>query len=146
VKQRPQSAEHFFEVVHCTAGLGCATVGVPRAALDRGELALHPAKGNVGAGVLDGKLLVVWRAGERGGVRMRLAPADTFAEARDVLLFDDHVANGEATHESTLFGFGLVVRDAFALVFLATARGVHVLRVNPGGEVSTPSLVLPSDL
>ena len=85
---------------------------------------------------LDGKLLVVWAAGERGGVRMRLGPIETIAAAPEVILYDDLVKDGRVQSLSTLFDLKLFSREGFALLILSTVTGVHGLRIDADGKVT----------
>ena len=84
---------------------------------------------------LAGNLLVVWAAGERGGVRMRIAKPGLFAGAQDAVLLDDLVAGGKVGGESTLLGFRLFAREKFAVLLLSTVAGLHALRIDPDGSV-----------
>jgi hypothetical protein len=82
---------------------------------------------------VDGKLLLVWAAGDRGGVRMRLAPADQIAKSPDVILYDDLVKDGKVGSLSTLFDIKAFSRPGYALLVMSTQAGVHAVRVTADG-------------
>ncbi|MBX3187676.1 MAG: hypothetical protein KF819_11700 [Labilithrix sp.] len=84
---------------------------------------------------LDGKLLVVWSAGDRGGLRMRLAPADQIASAPDTILFEDHLHEGAYRVESTLVDFQLVPVPGAALLLMGTVDGVYAHLVDASGKL-----------
>jgi hypothetical protein len=120
----------------CTTA-GCNASALKSDALDRNSIELRPQdQRDVQAVDLAGKLLVVWVAGERAGLRMRLAPADLFAREPDTLLFDDHVQSGKYVDTSTLLGFRLYSRERFAVLLLSSMAGVHAFRIDPDGKVT----------
>lgn len=98
-----------------------------------GEHLLVPAALIAAAG-LKGKLLVVWGAGERGGLRMRLAPAQSIANAPDVIVFDDLVKKGEVQSTSTLIDFRLLPAASFAILLLSTTDGIYAIRIKADGS------------
>jgi hypothetical protein len=104
-----------------------------------GDLA-PPDRGRIGAVGLDGKVLLVWAGGTRGGVRMRLAKAMDLAQAPDTVLFDDQVAEGKLMQKSSLYDLLLIGRDGYAVLLLSTTAGVHVLRIDKGGGVTPLSV------
>lgn len=117
-----------------SAGCRDARVSMEKVLKDRYDFA--PRDMRVDAVDLDGKLLLVWVAGDRGGVRMRLAKADEIERAPDVILFDDMVKDGVVGKLSTIFDLRLFSRDGFAILLLNTVAGVHALRIDPGGKVT----------
>jgi len=120
----------------CTTA-GCTGNELKSEALDRNSIELRPQdERDVQAVDLGGKLLVVWLAGERSGLRMRFAAPDLFAREPDTLLFDDHVQAGKYVDTSTLLGFRLYSRERFAVLLLSSMAGVHALRIDPDGKVS----------
>ena len=90
---------------------------------------------------LDGKLLVLWGAGERGGLRMRLAPADHMLKVKDHVLFDDLVQDGKHVDVSTLLATRLLSGSKYALLFLSTIKGLYVFHVDAEGKVSPVTTV-----
>jgi hypothetical protein len=126
--------------VHCTSA-GCKTDVIRMQQLLHNRLELAPRNNLVDAVDLDGKMLVVWAAGERGGVRMRLGPAEAIAQAPDVILYDDLVKDGKVGNLSTFFDLKLFSREGFAVLLLGTQTGVHALRIDPDGK-ATPLKVV----
>ncbi|RLB47543.1 MAG: hypothetical protein DRI90_26235 [Deltaproteobacteria bacterium] len=98
-----------------------------------GELGLAPAAVVAAIG-LDGKLLVAWQAGQRGGLRFRLAPVGQIAQAPDVIIYDDLVLKGAVQQQSTLLDLRLLATESFALLLLNTTTGLHGIRVKPDGS------------
>lgn len=101
----------------------------------KGELNLAP-KVLLTAGDLDGKLLVVWGAGEVGGLRMRLAAADKISKTPDVIVFDDLMKQGAVQKTSTLSDARLFTRERFAILLLSTSSGTFALRIDPEGKTT----------
>lgn len=119
----------------CTSA-GCTHSEVRGQALDKDSSDLRPAEASDIAAVdLGGQLLVAWLAGERGGLRVRLAPPDRFERAPDVVLLDDHVLDGKNTDVSTVLGFRLYSRESFAVLLVSTLAGLHAFRIDPSGKV-----------
>ncbi len=115
---------------------GCRAEVVQMEPLLKGRFELAPREGHVDAVALNEKLLIVWAAGDRGGVRMRLAPADQIGKAGDVILFDDLVKDGQLQKLSSLLDLRLFSRPGFAVLLLSTVAGVHALRIDDGGKVT----------
>lgn len=124
-----------FTQCHCTSA-GCRGERAQMEKFLKGRYEFAPKEGHVDAVDLDGKLLVVWAAGDRGGVRMRLAKPDQIEKSDDVILFDDMVKDGAVGKLSTLFDLRLFSRDGFAILLLNTVAGVHALRIDAGGKVT----------
>jgi hypothetical protein len=127
-----------FRVQHETcSSAGCNMAIVNEAELDHetSELRIKDA-GAVAAVDLAGKLLVVWLAGERGGLRFRMAAPEGFAQAPDTLVFDDHVAEGKVVDATTVLGFRLYSRANFAVLLLSTLAGVHAFRIDANGAIA----------
>ena len=95
---------------------------------------------NLAAVDLAGRLLVVWLAGERGGLRFRMAAPEAFAHAPDTLIFDDHVVDGKVVDTTTILGFRLYSRANFAVLLLSTLAGVHAFRIDPSGSFAPYAL------
>ena len=130
VLARGRSVEHDA----CTSA-GCTATRVSARQIDRewpwGDLRNKPVR----AVDLGGSLLAVWAAGDRGGLRMRMAKPDLFAKAKDVVVFDDLVSGGKMAGESTLLGFRLFARGKFAVLLVSTLAGLHALRIDADGSV-----------
>lgn len=113
----------------------CAVATVTLADLLEGveELAAPDTK-TVKAVDIDGKLALVWQAGEHGGLRLRVGPPEGMKAAKDQVVYDDLVQRDGTRGISTLLAFEIVPGDRFALLFLRTMNeGVHVLRIEPDG-------------
>ncbi len=98
-----------------------------------GELGLAP-EAVVAATDLDGKLLIAWVAGQRGGLRFRLARAGEITKAPDIILYDDLVLKGAVQPQSTLLDLRLLSTEGFALLLLNTTTGLHAIRIKPDGS------------
>jgi hypothetical protein len=120
----------------CTSA-GCSVTAVTEDEIDHdaSELRIKDPK-QLAAVDLDGKLLVVWVAGERGGLRFRMATPEAFAQASDTLIFDDHIVDGKVVDTSTILGFRLYSRANYAVLLLSTLAGVHALRIEPSGSLA----------
>lgn len=118
-------------VVRCTRD-GCKEHEIAQRALDKNDPALRATRWH-GTGILGDKVLAVWTAGDRGGVRMRLARPELFAKAPDVPIYDDRVRH-ERLGPSTLRGMRVFYRPEFALVALLTDQGVHFVAIEPDGR------------
>jgi hypothetical protein len=124
----------------CTSA-GCAVTEFKPEALDHNTNDLRPQDArDVQAVDLGGKLLAVWLAGERGGLRMRFAAPEVFEREPEKILFDDHVAEGKNARASTLLGFRLYSRENFAILLLSTLAGVHAFRIDREGAVKPLSI------
>jgi hypothetical protein len=97
---------------------------------------LSPRDGHVDAVDLNGQIVLAWAAGERGGVRVRVAAPEALAKAPDQVVFDDLRKDGAVTNLSTFFDLKLVSREGFAVLLLSTVTGVHALRIEPSGKGS----------
>jgi len=134
-----QSYRTSIRQAHCTSA-GCKTEMVRMEQLLHHHMEFAPRDGHVDGVDVDGKLLLVWAAGERGGLRMRFAPIDAIATAPDVILYDDLVKDGQVQGLSTLLDLKLFSREGFALLVVSTVTGVHGLRIDADGKV-TPVVV-----
>ncbi|MSP26368.1 MAG: hypothetical protein EXR75_14680 [Myxococcales bacterium] len=123
-------------VSHNNCGtVDCRETRIVLSDLLAGEVGLAPTEPLWAVGLED-KLLVVWQAAQRGGLRMRLAPPGTIATAADVILFDDLVANGVMVAESRLFAVRLLPAERFVVVLLSTSKGLRAIRVSANGTVT----------
>jgi hypothetical protein len=126
----------------CTSA-GCVQAVVSAETLDGNSPDLRARQGhNVTAVDLDGKLLAVWQAGDRGGLRMRMGEPDKFSHSDSVVVLDDHVSDGKTIAESTLLGFRLYSREHFAVLMLSTMAGVHAFRIQANGSIEPWGLTL----
>lgn len=99
-------------------------------------MALRPMEHeHIQAANLAGQLLAVWRAGDRGGLRLRMAKPALFDKAEDRIIFDDLVSDGKVADMSTLLGFRLYSRETFAILLLSTMTGLHAFRIAPDGQL-----------
>ena len=85
---------------------------------------------------VSGKLLFVWSAGDRGGVRMRVGAADQLATAPETILLDDHIRDGVYRDESTLVGFELLPFGKTAVLLLGTVEGVYAFMVDADAKLT----------
>ena len=117
----------------CTTA-GCTYDEIRMEQLLSGQLEFSPKESRAVAADLDGKMLVVWSAGDRGGVRMRLGAADQIAKAEDVIVFDDLVKDGKVQSLSTLFDMRIFSREGYAILVMSTVSGVHAVRITADGK------------
>lgn len=96
---------------------------------------LPRSDGDLRAIDLGGKLLVVWAAGDRGGLRMRLAPFHEISSAHDAVIFDGHLRDGTYRAESTLVEFQLVPAPGGALLLLGTVDGMYAELIDDEGAL-----------
>ena len=111
---------------------GCESQSISLGDVLKGEGGLAP-QSLLAAGALAGKLLFVWHAGQRGGVRMKLAALGQMSEAPDVIVFDDLMNDGAVSGSSTLLDMRLVTAERFAVLLLSTTKGMHAIRITPDG-------------
>ena len=137
----PQMPEPWVYQTRCTAAT-CQRSELSFKQMLRDVPHLKPQdKQHLTAAELDGKLLVLWGAGERGGLRMRLAPADQILKVQDQVVFDDVVRGGAQIGTSTLLATRLLSGSNYALLFLSTGKGVFVLHVDSDGKLSPVTTV-----
>ncbi len=116
----------------CTAS-GCRSVNVDFGALTKDAEQLLPKDAeDLKAVPVGDKLLVVWRAGARGGVRFRLARAEELASQKDTVVYDDLAESAE----STVVGLDLLPGKNGAVLLLGTTQGVYSLFIGDGGAVA----------
>ncbi|WP_394844715.1 hypothetical protein LZC95_47675 [Pendulispora brunnea] len=121
--------------IHCT-DVACTSKSMRLAERPYHSSDILPADhDSVATAYLDGKLLVVWSAGTRGGLRMRMAPIESIMSVPDTVLYDDHVRAGSFQDISTLHGFRLVPFASGALLFLETVEGTFALRIGSTGAL-----------
>jgi hypothetical protein len=119
----------------CTTA-GCRVHDVALDKILKGQYEFGPREMKIDAVDVDGKLLVVWAAGERGGIRMRYAKAEEIERVDDLILYDDLYKDGQVQKLSTLFDLRLFSREGFAILLLSTVTGVYALRLDTGGGMT----------
>ncbi|MFO0762856.1 MAG: hypothetical protein U0359_40840, partial [Byssovorax sp.] len=133
----PSSADSSWKTTveqrRCTSA-GCNYEVVKMEQLLSGMLEFSPKEGRVVAADLDGKMLIVWAAGDRGGVRMRIGSAEQIATSPDIILFDDMVKDGKVQNLSTLFDMRIYSREGYAILVLSTVGGVSAVKIEPDGK------------
>lgn len=115
-----------------TSGCTSTKVDLRQLLVGLGEIAPGDAGSSVAADV-GGKLMLMWNGGAAGGLRMRLAPADRFKEAEDVVITD---GRDEKSNVSSIVQMRVLSTNNYALVVLATTSGVKALRVDATGKVT----------
>ncbi len=88
---------------------------------------------------VEGKVLVAWLAGDRGGLRLRIAAIEQLAAAEDRILVDDHVRDGAFQDVSTVVDFQLLPGPAGsggAVLLVGMVDGVHAFFVDGSGKAS----------
>jgi len=88
----------------------------------------------IALGNVDGKALVAWQSGQRGGLRMRLGALDKLAGVPDVIVFDDLVQHGKVVDGSTILDLRMLSAERFAVLLVVTPAGLRGLRVGGDGK------------
>jgi hypothetical protein len=135
----PESPLKTAITSHRCTPASCESEDVTLEQMLKGEVGLAPT-GMVSATGFDGKLLVVWAAGSRGGLRLRLAPPARIGETQDVILFDDLLKEGAVQKSGSLLDLRLYAFERYAVVLMSTAAGVQAVRVEPDGKVAPVSV------
>ncbi len=120
---------------HCTTA-GCTVHDVSMEKILKAQYDFAPRDMKIDAVDLNGKLLMVWAAGERGGVRMRWAKPEEIETTEESVLFDDLIKDGQVQKLSTLFDLRLFSREGFAILLLSTVSGVYAIRIEAEGMVT----------
>lgn len=89
---------------------------------------------------MGGKLGVVWRAGDLGALRLRIARPEDFGKAEDVLLFDDLRTSAGVQAISAVTDFALLPGKGYALLLLETSEGLYAMHLSPQGGVTPATL------
>ena len=125
-----------IHLVKCESGR-CQKRIVSRETFDLNDLELRPSDSErFRPARVGGSILAVWRAGTRGGLRLRVAPLERLAATRDVVVFDDLVSGGVMSGTSTLESFRVYGGAHAARVFLVTLRGTWVVDVDERGALT----------
>jgi hypothetical protein len=85
-------------------------------------------------GNVDGKALVAWQSGQRGGLRLRLGALDKLGGVPDVIVYDDLVQGGKVVDGSTILDMRLLSAERFAVLLLVTPSGLRALRIGSDGK------------
>jgi len=88
----------------------------------------------VRAADIDGKVLLVWAAGERGGIRTRFGAPGELPSLPDAIFYDDHFRDGALKQESTLVDFDLIPTPHGALLLFGTVDGVFAFFFDASGK------------
>jgi hypothetical protein len=114
----------------------CTPAGCRTRAVDLGDV-VGDAPGraperaaDVSAAAVDDKLLVLYRAGETGGVRVRVAPIDALRTADETVFFDDRRDRRALRHESSLLDMAVRSVPGGALTLLVTTEGTFLYRID----------------
>ncbi|HNS98323.1 MAG TPA: hypothetical protein PKL73_15330 [Polyangiaceae bacterium] len=121
-------------VVEKCSPAACQTSELTIEEMFKGTLGLAPASAPLIAQI-EGKILVVWTAAERGGLRLRLAPIDALAKTPDTVLFDDLVQEGKVQKTSSIAEVRLLARASFAVLLIRTSQGLHALHIDAEGRM-----------
>ncbi|MBI4703339.1 MAG: hypothetical protein HY744_19665 [Deltaproteobacteria bacterium] len=98
-----------------------------------GEHGLAPSAVMAAADV-GGKLLFVWGAAQRGGLRMRLGAEGRISSTEDIVILDDLIRDRAVQSSSSLLDVRLMARARFAIALLSTKNGVYAVRIKPDGK------------
>ncbi len=135
--QRGHVEGHRFQPVitesRCTPA-ACRTASLRTRDVFAGNADVTPQEPrDVHVAAVDDQVLLVFRAGDLGGLRMRLGKLEDLAGNEDVVLFDDHLEGGKLRQDSTLLDFMVRPVPGGALLLLATTAGTFVYRVDAAG-------------
>ncbi len=111
----------------------CRVQAKPVRELLGGEVGLAPSTPIQAVG-LDGKMLMVWQSGQRGGVRLRIGDIDSLASTPDTIVYDEFIQNGKVVEGSSLSDMKLLPAEHFAVLLLATPSGLRALRIAGDGK------------
>jgi hypothetical protein len=114
---------------------GCESKRSQMQDLLTGGLELAPRARLADAVPLGDDVVVAWVAGERGGVRARVAAADKLPQADDIVVFDDLIKDGKLREKSIVTDIGVLPGQGFAIIVIATEAGVFATYIKKGGEV-----------
>ncbi len=126
----------------CTSA-ACSSAQVEVKSLIPGGLELAPRKDLLDAVELNEKLIVAWVAGDRGGVRLRIAASREIENAKDIVVLDDMTDGGKPATESIVSDLRLIHAPGspgHAVLLVSTKSGVLAFRIDPSGDV-TPEKV-----
>ncbi len=121
-------------VHHACTEKSCAPSSADFGKLLVGEPGLAP-EGLVEAVGLGDQVMLLWRAGQRGGLRLRLAAMSKLPEADDRVLLDDLRDGGNILAQSGISDLRVLPGDRFAALLISTARGLSVATVDADGKM-----------
>jgi hypothetical protein len=127
------SARHTVHDARCTR-VACRTSRIEVEDFARGDVTPE-GDASVAAAPIGDSLLVVWKSA-KGGIRMRVAPAEKLGAAKDVVLFDDWLHEGKPSAQSVIHEVRVVARRDAAIVLLGGSSGVWAFRVDAEGKAS----------
>jgi len=119
---------------HACGEKSCTPASTDFGSLLVGEPGLAP-QGLVEATGLGDQVMLLWRAGQRGGLRLRLAPMAKLSETDDRVLLDDLRDGTRLMPQSGISDLRVVPGDRFAALFISTDRGLSVATVDAEGEL-----------
>lgn len=130
------------EIAHlrCTVA-GCAPTGVEFERLLRGGLEGAPRGRLFDAASIGDEMVVAWASGERGGVRVRTGAPDALVAERDVVVVDDVATEGPLAGQPDLLELAVIGQPRHATLLLRSSRGVHLVRIRPGGGFAAGEVV-----
>jgi hypothetical protein len=103
--------------------------------------ALSARAGTYGRTILGDKVLAIWGAGQRGGVRAKKgAPAD-LATVQDTVLLDDLIDQGKMVDLPTVTELRVIGGGSHALLLVQTKRGLSVIRIKADGSAMPETVV-----
>ncbi len=95
---------------------------------------LSARAGTYGRAVLGDKVLAIWGAGARGGVRAKRGEPKELPTVQDSVLLDDLIDQGKISDLPTVTELRLIGGGAYALLLVQTKRGLSVLRIKADGS------------
>jgi hypothetical protein len=106
------------------------------------ESAVLPPGQRRSSAYLDGVVATVSRAADRGGVRLRVAPARELATTSSQTLFDDLVETDAVQTTRWVSDFELLPIGATAVLVVVTPKGDWLARVDRAGNVKPIDVVV----
>jgi hypothetical protein len=91
---------------------------------------------------LDETIVTAVRAGDRGGVQLRVAPARQLETAKSQLLFDDFTNDGAVQAAPWMSDFELLPIGATAAMVVVTPKGSWLVRVDKDGGLTPIDVVV----
>jgi len=102
---------------------------------------LSARAGTYGRAILGDKVIAIWGAGQRGGVRAKKgAPAD-LPTAEDTVLLDDLLDQGKMVDLPTVTELRVIGGGGHALLLVQTKRGLSVIRIKADGSALPETVI-----